>query len=205
VTGVQTCALPILGKVGTVAVELRDLLEATRREERGSLLDKLSDPEDVIALTQRWRDERRRIGFTNGCFDLIHPGHISLLAQAAAHCDHLIVGLNSDASVRRLKGPRRPIQNELSRALVLAALRDVDVVVLFDEDTPEALIRKLRPDVLIKGADYTANQVVGAEFVQSYGGKVFLAELTPNQSTTQMVKRFNGSTPRGVKSLSGTS
>lgn len=195
----------VVGKVGTVAVELRDLLEATRREERGSLLDKLSDPEDVIALTQRWRDERCRIGFTNGCFDLIHPGHISLLAQAAAHCDHLIVGLNSDASVRRLKGPRRPIQNELSRALVLAALRDVDVVVLFDEDTPEALIRKLRPDVLIKGADYTANQVVGAEFVQSYGGKVFLAELTPNQSTTQMVKRFNGSTPRGVKSLSGTS
>ena len=152
----------VVGKVGTVAVELRDLLEATRREERGSLLDKLSDPEDVIALTQRWRDERCRIGFTNGCFDLIHPGHISLLAQAAAHCDHLIVGLNSDASVRRLKGPRRPIQNELSRALVLAALRDVDVVVLFDEDTPEALIRKLRPDVLIKGADYTANQVVGA-------------------------------------------
>jgi len=195
----------VVGKVGTATVELRELLEATRREERGSLLEKFSEPEDVIALAQRWRDEGRRIGFTNGCFDLIHPGHISLLAQAAAHCDHLIVGLNSDASVRRLKGPRRPIQNELSRALVLTALRGVDVVVLFDEDTPENLIRKLRPDVLIKGADYTASQVIGADFVQSYGGKVFLADLTPNQSTTGMVKRFNGSTKHGVRSLSGAS
>jgi D-beta-D-heptose 7-phosphate kinase/D-beta-D-heptose 1-phosphate adenosyltransferase len=181
----------VVGKVGTATVELRELLEATRREERGSLLDKLSEPDDVIALAQRWRDERRRIGFTNGCFDLIHPGHISLLVQAAAQCDHLIVGLNSDASVRRLKGRERPIQDELSRALVLAALRGVDAVVIFDEDTPETLIGKLRPDVLIKGADYTASQVVGAEFVQSYGGTVFLAELTPNQSTTQIVKRFN--------------
>ncbi len=195
----------VVGKVGTAIVELRELLEATQREERASVLEKLSDPEDVIALAQRWRDEGRRIGFTNGCFDLIHPGHVSLLDQAAAHCDHLIVGLNSDRSVRRLKGPRRPIQNELSRALVLAALRGVDVVVLFDEDTPERLIRKLRPDVLIKGADYTAGQVIGAEFVQSYGGKVFLAELTPNQSTTQMVKRFDGSIPVGVTSSSGTS
>jgi D-beta-D-heptose 7-phosphate kinase/D-beta-D-heptose 1-phosphate adenosyltransferase len=195
----------VVGKVGTATVEFRELLEAARREERGSLLEKFSGPEDVIALAQRWRDEGRRIGFTNGCFDLIHPGHISLLAQAAAHCDRLIVGLNSDRSVRRLKGPERPIQNELSRALVLAALRGVDVVVLFDEDTPETLIRKLRPDVLIKGADYTASQVVGAEFVQSYGGKVFLAELTPNQSTTQMVKRFNGSNLDGVTSSSGTS
>lgn len=180
----------VAGKVGTATVELRELSEAARREERGLLLEKLGEPEDVIALAERWRDEKLRIGFTNGCFDLIHPGHISLLAQAAAQCDRLIVGLNSDASIRRLKGPDRPIQNELSRALVLAAIRGVDAVVLFDDDTPEALIRKLRPDVLIKGADYDASQVVGAEFVQSYGGKLFLAELTPNQSTTQIVKRF---------------
>jgi D-beta-D-heptose 7-phosphate kinase/D-beta-D-heptose 1-phosphate adenosyltransferase len=181
----------VVGKVGTAAVELRELSEAIRREQRGLLLDKLGETEDVIALAQRWRDEGCRVGFTNGCFDLIHPGHISLLAQAAAQCDRLVVGLNSDASTRRLKGPQRPIQDELSRAMVLAALRGVDAVVLFDEDTPESLIRKLRPDVLIKGADYTASEVVGAQFVQSYGGELFLAELAPNQSTTQMVKRFN--------------
>ena len=180
-----------VGKVGTAAVTLQELLGALRREERGSLLDKLRETEDVIALAQRWRDEGRRVGFTNGCFDLIHPGHISLLAQAAARCDRLVVGLNGDASIRRLKGPERPIQDELSRALVLAALQGVDAVALFDEDSPENLIRKLRPDVLIKGADYTASQVVGAEFVQSYGGELFLAELTPNQSTTRIVKRFN--------------
>jgi D-beta-D-heptose 7-phosphate kinase / D-beta-D-heptose 1-phosphate adenosyltransferase len=180
-----------VGKVGTATVGLRELLEAAHGEERGALLDKLGESEDVITLADRWRDEGRRVGFTNGCFDLIHPGHISLLSQAAAQCDRLIVGLNSDASVRRLKGSERPIQNELARALVIAALRDVDAVVLFDEDTPEALIRMLRPDVLIKGADYAAGDVVGAELVQSYGGRLFLAELTPNQSTTQIVKRFN--------------
>ena len=183
----------VVGKVGTATVELRELLEVIRREQRRSLLDKLSEPEDVISLVKRWRDQGRRIGFTNGCFDLIHPGHISLLAQAAAQCDRLVVGLNSDASTRRLKGPERPIQDELSRALVLAALRGVDAVVLFDEDTPESLMEKLRPDVLIKGADYTAGQVIGAEFVKSYGGELFLAELTPDQSTTQIVNRFNSS------------
>jgi D-beta-D-heptose 7-phosphate kinase/D-beta-D-heptose 1-phosphate adenosyltransferase len=186
-----------VGKVGTAAVEPRELLEAMRREQRGSLLDKLGEPEDIIALARRWRDEGRRVGFTNGCFDLIHPGHVSLLAQAAARCDRLVVGLNSDASTRRLKGPERPIQDELSRPLVLAALRGVDAVVVFDEDTPESLITMLRPDVLIKGADYTASQVVGAEFVQSRGGEVFLAELTANQ--------FNRSTPDGVSSSIGES
>ncbi|MDT5029757.1 MAG: D-beta-D-heptose 7-phosphate kinase / D-beta-D-heptose 1-phosphate adenosyltransferase [Micromonosporaceae bacterium] len=190
----------VVGKVGTAAVGQRELLEAMRREERGLLLEKLSEPEDAIALAQRWRDEGHRIGFTNGCFDLIHPGHISLLTQAAGQCDRLIVGLNSDVSVRRLKGSERPIQSELARALVLAALRGVDAVVLFDEDTPEPLIRKLRPDVLVKGADYAASQVVGAEFVQSYGGTLFLAELAPNQSTTRIVNRFNRSPPDGVNS-----
>jgi D-beta-D-heptose 7-phosphate kinase/D-beta-D-heptose 1-phosphate adenosyltransferase len=180
-----------VGKAGTATVELGELLHAMRREQGNSLLDKLGEAEGVRALAQRWRDQGRRVGFTNGCFDLIHPGHVSLLAQAAAQCDRLIVGLNSDASVRRLKGSDRPIQNELSRALVLGALRSVDEVVIFDEDTPDLLIKKLRPDVLIKGADYEPHQVVGAEFVESYGGRVFLAELTPNQSTTQIVRRFN--------------
>ena len=180
----------VVGKLDTATVEQGALWRVSRREERGPLLDKLGETEDVLEIAQHWRRERRPIGFTNGCFDLIHPGHISLLAQAAAQCDRLIVGLNSDESVRRLKGAERPIQDELARASVLGALPDVDAVVIFDEDTPESLIRKLRPDVLIKGADYSASQVVGAEFVVSYGGRVFLAELTPNHSTTHIVRRF---------------
>lgn len=178
----------VVGKLGTAAVELRELADAVRRQQRGSLLDKLGDSEEVMLLADRWHDEGLTIGFTNGCFDLIHPGHISLLTQAAAQCDRLVVGLNTDSSVRRLKGPNRPIQDELSRALVVAALRGVDAVVLFDSDTPENLIRRLRPDVLIKGADYAASEVVGADFVSSYGGKLFLAELVPNHSTTRIVE-----------------
>jgi len=180
----------VVGKVGTAVVEPHELIEAARRQEQGSKLDKLADALDVASQAARWRAEGYRVGFTNGCFDLIHPGHVSLLVQAAAQCDRLVVGLNSDASVKRLKGPERPIQDELSRALVLAALRPVDTVVIFEDDTPARLIEQIRPDVLIKGADYSAGQVVGAEFVQACGGRLFLADLTPNQSTSRMVQRM---------------
>jgi len=127
--------------------------------------------------------------FTNGCFDLIHPGHVSLLAQARRCCDRLIVALNTDRSVKRLKGPQRPLQSELARAYVLAALEHVDIVLLFDEDTPLALIEKLQPDLLVKGADYRENEVVGADLVKSWGGQVMLANIVPNQSTTTLVRR----------------
>ena len=136
-----------------------------------------------------WRDQGRRIGFTNGCFDLVHPGHISLLTQARAKCDRLVVGLNSDASVKRLKGPGRPVQDEMARAMVLASLAMVDLVVIFGEDTPDALIRELRPDVLIKGADYKREDIVGADFVSSYGGEVVLADLVPDRSTSDLIGR----------------
>ena len=126
-----------------------------------------------------------RIGFANGCFDLIHPGHVHLLTRARAGCDRLIVALNTDASVRRLKGPTRPVQNEDARAIVMASLSPVDMVMLFDEDTPLELIRALRPDVLIKGADYTVDQVVGGDLVQSWGGEVLLVELREGHSTTR--------------------
>jgi D-beta-D-heptose 7-phosphate kinase/D-beta-D-heptose 1-phosphate adenosyltransferase len=131
-----------------------------------------------------------KVGFTNGCFDLLHPGHVSLLEQARAACDHLVVGLNSDASVRRLKGDSRPIQAEAARAAVLASLASVSRVVVFGEDTPLTLIEALRPDVLVKGADYSVDQVVGADIVQSYGGRVVLAELSPGHSTTATVERL---------------
>ena len=132
-----------------------------------------------------------RSGFTNGCFDLLHPGHISLLRQARAACDRLVVGLNSDASVARLKGPSRPVQAETARAVVLASLEDVDRVVVFGEDTPLELIEALRPDVLVKGADYSVEEVVGAKEVQAYGGEVVLAELKPGHSTTATLNRLS--------------
>jgi D-beta-D-heptose 7-phosphate kinase/D-beta-D-heptose 1-phosphate adenosyltransferase len=128
-----------------------------------------------------------KVGFTNGCFDLLHPGHVSLLAQARAACDRLVVGLNSDASVKRLKGEGRPVQSEAARAAVMASLGTVDLVVIFDEDTPLRQIETLKPDVLVKGADYTRATVVGADVVEKFGGRVILAELMPAYSTTATI------------------
>ncbi len=135
-----------------------------------------------------WHRQRLRVGFTNGCFDLIHPGHVSLLAQAKAACDRLVVGLNTDASVARLKGPGRPVQSAAARATVLASLASVDAVVPFPEDTPLDLILALRPDVLVKGADYRLEQVVGAAEVSRWGGRVLLAQLEPGFSTTATIE-----------------
>ncbi len=136
-----------------------------------------------------WRRQGQRIGFTNGCFDLLHPGHVRLLAQARAACDRLVLGLNSDASVKRLKGEGRPVQDMHARAEVLAALEAVDLVVVFDEDTPQQLIERVRPKVLVKGADYTREQVVGGTFVEANGGQIVLVDIVPGHSTTSIVSR----------------
>ncbi len=141
-----------------------------------------------------WRAQGLRVGFANGCFDLIHPGHVRLLTEARARCDRLVVALNTDASVKRLKGPSRPLQTETARATVMASLAPVDLVVLFDEDTPFELIQALRPDVLVKGADYSVDQVVGADLVQSWGGTVLLVELQQGHSTTGTIKRMGSPT-----------
>ena len=145
----------------------------------------------IAKRAEEWRKQGLKVGFTNGCFDLLHPGHVSLMRQAKAACDRLIVGLNSDASVARLKGPARPVQSEAARAAVLASLASVDGIAIFGEDTPQELIEMIRPDVLVKGADYTVETVVGAEFVQSYGGKVVLAGLEDGHSTTATIARMN--------------
>ena len=182
----------VVGKAGTVVVtptELRTALGARAgvRPAEG--------PPKVTALTQAqaqrrlWASEGLVVGFANGCFDLLHPGHVSLLAQASAACDKLIVALNSDDSVRRLKGPERPIQDVDSRAAVIGAIRGVDLVVAFSEDTPLELIRALEPDVLVKGADYKEADVVGGDLVKARGGRVLLAGLEQGQSTTEIVKR----------------
>ncbi len=139
-----------------------------------------------------WRRQGLRIGFTNGCFDILHPGHVKVLTAARGACDRLIVGLNSDASVKRLKGSGRPVQDEGARAEVLAALEAVDLVVIFEEDTPMKLIGEIRPSVLVKGGDYTREQVVGHEIVEAIGGQVLLVDVLPGFSTTSLVNRARG-------------
>lgn len=134
----------------------------------------------------------KRIVFTNGCFDLLHAGHLSLLSQAAKLGDVLVLAINSDASVRRLKGPERPLVPEQDRAAVLAALGFVDAVTIFDEDTPLEVLQSVRPQVLVKGGDYKLSDVVGREFVEAAGGRVALVPLTPEKSTTALVERIKG-------------
>ena len=143
---------------------------------------------------QTWRSTlgAKKLVFTNGVFDLLHPGHVDLLLGARREGDALVVGLNSDASVRRIKGPSRPVRNEDERAVVLAALAMVDAVVLFDQDTPLELVEVLRPDVLVKGGDYTEETIVGAKSVKARGGRVVVIPLTPGQSTTRIVEKLRG-------------
>ncbi len=179
----------VVGKVGTAIVHATELIE--RLVDREAVATRKVLPLALaVDHVARWRRKGLRIGFTNGCFDLLHPGHVSLLAQARAACDRLVVGLNSDASVMRLKGPGRPVQNEQARSAVLASLASVDLVVLFDEDTPRNLITELKPDLLVKGADYRHDQVVGADLVEAYGGRVMLAELVPGFSTTATIAKL---------------
>ena len=180
----------VVGKVGTAVVTLAELDAA--------LGDTVDPPHDKgallslpLAVRQRetWGRLGLRVGFTNGCYDLLHPGHVALLKMAARSCDRLIVALNSDASVRRLKGPTRPVQDQGARAMVLGALAAVDLVVLFDEETPAGTIAALKPDLLVKGADYLDHQVAGADFVRAGGGEVLLVPLVLGQSTSAMIAR----------------
>jgi D-beta-D-heptose 7-phosphate kinase/D-beta-D-heptose 1-phosphate adenosyltransferase len=150
---------------------------------------------DLDAQLLEWRKQGLRVGFTNGCFDILHPGHVKVLTAARAACDRLIVGLNSDASTKRLKGEGRPVQNQRARAEVLAALEAVDLVVIFEEDTPLNLITQIRPSVLVKGGDYTREQVVGHEIVEADGGEVVLVDTMPGFSTTSLVNRARAGKP----------
>lgn len=181
----------VVGKTGTAVVDIDELHYAYHIQELSQNEIKVVSADKALEITKNWKSQGLKVGFTNGCFDLLHPGHVSLLRQARDHCDHLVVGLNSNRSVKALKGEERPIQNEPSRAQVLASLSDVDLVVVFDEDTPLALIERLMPDILVKGADYAIDEVVGAKEVQAHGGKVVLAELTEGHSTSAMVARIS--------------
>ena len=149
------------------------------------------------SAARRWRERQPgRTVFTNGVFDLLHPGHVDVLLGARRAGDCLIVAINSDASVRRLKGPDRPVRSEAERAYVLAAFEMVDCVVVFDQDTPLEIIGQLRPDVLVKGGDYVEDTIVGAADVRGWGGEVRVIPLTPGQSTTNIIDKLRGSSAR---------
>lgn len=180
----------VVEKYGTATASVEELVARLRGNADYDASEARYTLENVQRLVTRWRRLGLSIAFTNGCFDLLHPGHISLLNQARRTADRLVVGLNSDASVRRLKGAGRPVQSAGSRAMVLTSLKAVDAVVLFEEDTPRALIAALEPDVLVKGADYSLENVVGADLVLDRGGKVVLAELLPAHSTTGTIHRI---------------
>jgi D-beta-D-heptose 7-phosphate kinase / D-beta-D-heptose 1-phosphate adenosyltransferase len=194
-------ALRMANAAAAVAVSKKGTASVSSAELRRRILPHafLAAEEKIVAVggeleaqLREWRRQGLRVGFTNGCFDILHPGHVKVLTAARAACDRLIVGLNSDASVKRLKGEGRPVQNERARAEVLAALEAVDLIAIFDEDTPIKLISSIRPSVLVKGGDYTREQVVGHEIVEAHGGEIHLVEVLPGFSTTSLVERARG-------------
>lgn len=194
-------ALRMANAAAAVAVSKKGTAIVTAAELRRKILPHaflaaeekiIADGGDLDAHLADWRKQGLRVGFTNGCFDILHPGHVKVLTAARGACDRLIVGLNSDASVKRLKGEGRPVQNERARAEVLAALEAVDLVAIFEQDTPIELIARIKPSVLVKGGDYTRKKVVGHEIVEANGGEVLLVEVLPGFSTTSLVDRARG-------------
>lgn len=151
---------------------------------------KILDAHHLQQELMRWRKFGKKVAFTNGCFDILHAGHIYSLSQAASFADVLIVGLNSDASTKRLKGENRPVNNEENRSLLLASLVMVDAVVMFDEDTPFELISSVMPDVLVKGGDYNVDTIVGAKEVMANGGTVEIIPLVEGLSTTSLIQKI---------------
>jgi len=187
----------VVGKRGTATLSRSELIDELDTAARGhaAIADKVLSRADARARIEAWQQGGLKVGFTNGCFDILHVGHVTLLDFARRHCDRLVVGLNADASVRRLKGPSRPVNDEADRALLLAALGFVDAVVLFDEDTPQELIAALQPDLLVKGADYQLADIVGADVVLARGGEVLRCDLVPGRSTTGIIRKSAQSNP----------
>ena len=180
----------VVGKLGTAVAYKADIINELHHQEFASGEEKILSLEAALDRVLLWRNQGLQIGFTNGCFDLLHPGHISTVAKAKAACDRLILGLNSDESVKRLKGKDRPIQSEIARAQVLASLENVDLVVIFSEDTPANIIKTLKPEVLVKGADYKVEDIPEAAIVRAYGGKIHLAKLEKGHSTTATIAKM---------------
>lgn len=183
-------AAVVVGKVGTVPIAQNELLEALTDQQGSEQAHKICDLAQLIEKVDAWKKQSQKIIFTNGCFDLLHAGHVTYLEAAKKRGDRLVLGLNTDRSVSALKGPTRPVVHENDRARVLAALESVDAVILFDEDTPLNLINAIKPDVIAKGSDYTADQVVGGKEVQSWGGEIALIDLVAGRSTTGILNKI---------------
>ena len=180
----------VVGKAGTAVVTPAELIEAELSQHATAAVAKVTPLDELAAEVEAWRRQGLKVGFTNGCFDILHRGHVAYLAQACSWCDRLVVALNTDASVRRLKGEGRPVNDLDSRAVVIGGLASVDRVTSFDDPTPVALIERLRPDVLIKGSDYTRDGVVGGDLVESWGGEVKLADFKDGYSTTRTIEKM---------------
>jgi D-beta-D-heptose 7-phosphate kinase / D-beta-D-heptose 1-phosphate adenosyltransferase len=180
----------VVGKAGTATVSPAELIDAEMSQHAAGAHAKVMPLEELAHVVEGWKRQGLKVGFTNGCFDILHRGHVAYLAQARSWCDRLVVALNTDASVRRLKGEGRPINDLDSRAVVIGGLGSVDRVTSFDDPTPLALIERLRPDVLIKGADYTREGVVGGDLVESWGGEVRLATFEDGYSTTRTIEKM---------------
>ncbi|MFM1956162.1 MAG: Bifunctional protein HldE : D-beta-D-heptose 7-phosphate kinase, partial [Pseudomonadota bacterium] len=187
----NTAAGIVVGKVGTVPIQLDELLHELTSKNASKQADKICDLASLKNKVNTWRASYQKIVFTNGCFDLLHAGHVTYLEAAKKTGDKLILGLNTDRSVSALKGPSRPVIHENDRARVLAALEAVDAVILFDEDTPLNLIDELRPDVIVKGDDYTEDQVVGGKEVKTWGGSVKLIPLVQGRSTSGILEKIS--------------
>ena len=182
----------VVGKVGTAVAYRADIADALRQAEPSPGGDKVKSLSQALDTVLGWRNQGTKIGLASGCFDLLHPGHLSVIRKAKAACGRLIIGINSDASTGRIKGPDRPIQGEMARAEVIASLEAVDMVVIFEEDTPEDLIGAIKPDIFVKGADYAVEDLPEADIVKSYGGEIILAELEDGYSTSSTIAEMNG-------------
>jgi D-beta-D-heptose 7-phosphate kinase/D-beta-D-heptose 1-phosphate adenosyltransferase len=180
----------VVGKRGTAIVTAAEITHELQHRSVSSAAEKVLSPDQLLDRAADWERHGLCVGFTNGCFDLLHPGHLALLETARARCDRLVVALNSDASATRLKGPGRPVQTEMARAFVLASLRCVDAVVIFEDDTPLSLIRQLRPKLLVKGRDYQPHEVVGADLLQAWGGELLLVDLLAGHSSSRNAARL---------------
>jgi D-beta-D-heptose 7-phosphate kinase/D-beta-D-heptose 1-phosphate adenosyltransferase len=191
----------VVAKAGTAVAYITDIIQVLEEREFLNKDIKIFNSKSVLNRAKFWRSQNLKIGFTNGCFDLLHPGHIATISTAKAACDKLIIGLNNDSSVRRLKGKQRPIQTEKVRAQILTALKNVDAVVIFSENTPSKIIEVLKPDIFIKGADYKINEIPEARIVKSYGGEILLAELAEGHSTTATITQLKKG---GIKANPGT-
>lgn len=181
----------VVGKVGTVPITRADLIDALTNLQGNEQAHKICTLNQLLQKVDVWKKAKQKIVFTNGCFDLLHAGHVTYLEAAKKRGDKLILGLNTDRSVSAIKGPTRPVVNENDRARVLAALESVDAVILFDEDTPLNVINAIKPSIIAKGSDYTADQVVGGKEVKSWGGEIALIDLVAGRSTSNIINKLN--------------